>query len=161
MKKINPNQLKNNSVNPSQRSGPRKLVLYVEDDQDNREVASARLDKRYELILATNDREACEAICTHASSLSLILMDIELKGSHLNGIDLTCLIRGKLDSWRIPSFAKGVPELDVPILFVTAYGRNYNTDELIRAGGDDVIQKPVNFVELHTAMARAYLKRIG
>jgi len=137
-----------------------RLVLYVEDDRDNREVASARLDKIYEILLAKNDREACELFCKEGAKLTLVLMDIELKGSRLNGIELTRLIRGKLDLQSIPSYAEPVPQLGVPVLFVTAYGHNYSRAELMRAGGDDVIQKPVDFYELHAAMTRAYLSRI-
>ena len=141
--------------------GTCRLVLYVEDDRDNREVACARLDEKYKILLAKNDREACQAFYKEGANLALVLMDIELKGSRLNGIDLTRLIRGKLDSPNIPSYAKAVPQLRVPVLFVTAYGRNYNRAELLKAGGDDVIQKPVDFIELHSAMTRAYLSRVG
>jgi CheY-like chemotaxis protein len=139
----------------------RKLVLYVEDDEDSRKLVSLRLEKTYDLVLAGNDRKACEAFCNHGPKLALVLMDIELKGSRLNGIELARLVRGKLDPALIPPYANAVPKIDVPILFVTAYGQTYSRPELMSAGGDDVIQKPVSFVELHTAMARAYLKRLG
>lgn len=161
MKRINRLRTSDRITSHRPRTESQRLVLYVEDDRDNREVASARLDKNYDLLLADDDREACEVLCKKGTDLALVLMDIELKGSRLNGIDLTRLIRGKLDSRSIPSYAKSVPQLRVPILFVTAYGRNYNRAELLLAGGDDVIQKPVDFIELHAAMTRAYLNRIG
>jgi CheY-like chemotaxis protein len=87
-------------------------------------------------------------------------MDIELRGSGLNGIDLTHLIRGKLDPSQTPDYGAAVPQLDIPILFVTAYGQRYRRNELLMAGADEIIQKPVDFVELHTAMTRVYLSRV-
>jgi CheY-like chemotaxis protein len=140
---------------------PRKLVLYVEDDDANQKVAGLRLEKKYELIFAATDVAACQAFIDHGARLSLILMDIELQGSRLNGIDLTRLARGRLESDRIPPYGALVPRLDTPIVFVTAYGQAYRQTELLTAGADAVIQKPVDFVELHTAMARAYLQRLG
>ena len=140
---------------------PRKLVLYVEDDADNREVASARLRKTYEILLAVDDITACKAIVQHGANLWLILMDIELKGSQLSGLDLARLVRGKLESRRLPDFAKEVPKLDVPIIFVTAYGNSYPRADLILAGGGEVIDKPIDFIRLHSAITRQCLGKRG
>jgi CheY-like chemotaxis protein len=140
---------------------PRKLVLYVEDDADNREVASARLGKAYQLLLAADDVTACRMLSEHGDKLWLVLMDIELKGSRLSGIDLARLIRGKLESLRRPQYAEVVPLLDVPIIFVTAYGKSYPRTDLILSGGGEVIDKPIDFVKLHTAMARQSLGKHG
>jgi two-component system cell cycle response regulator len=139
---------------------PRKAVLYVEDDEANRQVASVRLERKYELLCATSDREACKVLVEHGSRLSLILMDIELRGSAMNGIDLTRLVRGKLIGPNLPEYAAKVPQLDIPILFVTAYDQRYRKPELLAAGADEIIAKPVDFIALHTAMARAYVSRV-
>jgi CheY-like chemotaxis protein len=141
-------------------AAPRPLVLYVEDDEANRQVAVYRLEKRYELLCAKNDREACLLLQQRGTELAIILMDIELKGAALNGVELTRVIRGRRDRADLPPYAQGVPVLTTPILFVTAYGDRYRTPELLRAGGDEVIAKPVDFVALHTAMARVYLHRM-
>lgn len=140
---------------------PRKLVLYVEDDKDNRQTASLRLARKYELLFAASDREVCALVRRHGTRLSIILMDIELQGSTLNGVDLTRLLRGKLDRSQLPDYAVHVePQPDTPILFVTAYGQRYQRDTLISAGGDEIIHKPIDFVALHTAMARVYVNRV-
>lgn len=155
---------KHHSIGPRQRDElpkePRKWVLYVEDDATNRQVAKVRLAKSYQVVLAADDREACRAVLEHRAQLSLILMDIELKGSTLDGLDLTRLFRGKLDPENLPVYAEGIPPVEAPILFVTAYGARHRRSELLAAGADEIIQKPVDFVELHTAMARAYLGRL-
>ena len=88
-------------------------------------------------------------------------MDIELKGGRLNGVELARLVRGRLDRAYLPAYAQRVPVLETPILFVTAYGEKYRRPELLSAGGDEVIAKPVDFVALHTAMTRVYLQRIA
>jgi len=141
-------------------TGPRKLVLYVEDDEANRQVANVRLERKYDMLAAANDREACKFMVEQGARLSLILMDIELRGSTLNGIDLTRLVRGNLIGPNLPEYATKVPQLDLPILFVTAYDQRYRKPELLAAGADEVIPKPIDFVALHTAMARVYVRRV-
>ena len=158
MKRIHPGTAPEAESRPSQ---PRRRVLYVEDDPGNRQVAKLRLDKKYDIVFATNDREACEAFVRYGSELSVILMDIELKGSVLNGIDLTRLVRGRLPPERRPSFAESVGLIDVPILFLSACGATHSRDELLKAGGDELIDKPVDFVALHTTITRVYLQRLA
>jgi CheY-like chemotaxis protein len=145
---------------PVDASKGRPLVLYVEDDEDNREVASLRLLTKYQVLLAKNDREACALLTEHGLDLAIILMDIELKGAQLNGVDLTRLVRGSLGRSERPSYAASVPTLLTPIFFLTAYSDRYRRAELLVAGGNDVLVKPIDFVALHTAMARAYLHGI-
>ena len=137
------------------------LVLYVEDDPINHEVARARLAKKYQVLIAASDREACAISRQHAEAINVILMDIELQGSRLNGIDLTRLLRGTLPEDQRPSYALNVPTLAVPILFVTAYGARFGQAELIAAGGDAVLHKPIDFVQLMAAMTRTHLRRQG
>jgi CheY-like chemotaxis protein len=147
------------SSDPGAGDQRRPPLLYVEDEQLNQDVARTRLSKKYDLLIAGTDREACRLVSEHATKISLILMDIELKGSILNGIDLTRLLRGKLDEGRRPSYAKDLPSIDAPILFVTAYGQRHSHAELLDAGGDAVLHKPIDFMQLQAAMTRMYLKR--
>jgi CheY-like chemotaxis protein len=157
MKRINLPRASSPTPPSAHRAAPRQLVLYVEDNADNREVASARLKSTYEVLLAADDRAACEVLARYGAKLSLVLMDIELKGSLLSGVDLARLIRGKLEPHRSQPYTAAVPQLDVPIIFVTAYGKSYPRADLLLAGGGEVIDKPINFVQLHTAMTRQYL----
>ena len=138
---------------------PKSLVLYVEDDAVNQQIARTRLSKKYEVLLAANDRDACKLVIEHHANIVVILMDIELQGSQLNGVALTRLLRGKLPANERPLYTENVPSIDVPILFVTAYGQRFSQSELLEAGGDNVIAKPIDFVQLQTAMTRTYLNR--
>jgi CheY-like chemotaxis protein len=146
---------------PARDLGRRDLVLYVEDEQSNRQVAQMRLGRDYELLLASTDREACDLVRARGSELYAVLMDIELKNSRLNGIELTKLLRGRLSLDQVPDFGRDLPPLPlVPILFVSAYGGRYREEELLSVGGNKLISKPVNFVELNNAMTLCHLNRL-
>jgi CheY-like chemotaxis protein len=137
----------------------RPLLLYVEDIEENWQVAELRLKRKYHLLHATTDTEACQLLVKYGPEIVAVLMDIELQGSTLDGIRLTQLIRGTLPMEGVPS-SLVCPVLDnIPIVFVTAYGHNYSELELIRCGGDRVIRKPVDFVELSLALTRLHLDR--
>ena len=84
--------------------------------------------------------------------LMAILMDIELRGSELNGIELTELFRGKRPAKSLPDYARGLPTFTNPIIFVTAHGARYSDVELMLFGADRVIAKPVNFQALTLAL---------
>jgi CheY-like chemotaxis protein len=126
--------------------------LYVEDDEENWEVADYRLSSVYDVVRARDAFEACAALRQHASALHGILMDIELRGSDLNGIELTELFRGKRSSRELPGYTKDLPTVTRPIIFVTAHGARYTDVELMLFGADSVIAKPVDFVALAAAL---------
>ena len=139
---------------------PRELLLYVEDEHENREVAALRLRRSYQLLVAADDVEACAILRERGKDLAAILMDIQLKGSALDGIQLTRLLRGALPKDEMPPHARDVPVLPrVPIIFVTAYGARYTEKELIAAGGNKLVSKPVNFAELTLALVDLHLSR--
>ncbi len=144
------------AVGPNQ---PRSLLLYVEDDEENWEVAEYRLSAAYEMVRARNAAEACERLRKHAAALHGILMDIELRGSDLNGIELTELFRGKRGR-ALPAYARDLPTVTRPIVFVTAHGARYTDVELMLLGADSVIAKPVDFPAL-AAVLDAATKRLG
>jgi CheY-like chemotaxis protein len=136
-------------------------LLYVEDEEDNRQVTTLRLQGKYELLLAATDREACEVFKQNGAQLAAVLMDIQLKGSLLDGMQLTRLLRGRLDAANVPDFARGVPVLpDLPVIFVTAYGSKYSREDFEQAGGNELIAKPVDFVRLMSALTRYHLRTV-
>lgn len=135
----------------------RDLVLYVEDNDDNWHVAKLRLSDGYELVRAADAREACRVIRARGAELSAVLMDIELRGSDLNGLELTELLRGKRPRATAPEFARDLPALSAPIIFVTAHGAKYTDATLLSAGGDKVISKPVDFGALSLALTQLHL----
>jgi CheY-like chemotaxis protein len=139
----------------------RELLLYVEDDDDNWRVAQFRLSDCYELLRAKSSAEACRLLENRGGELSAILMDIELRGSDLDGVQLTQLLRGKIARAAVPSYARGITALTTPIIFVTAHGAKYGDTQLILAGGDKVISKPIDFGALNLALTQLHLSRMG
>jgi CheY-like chemotaxis protein len=135
-------------------------VLYVEDNDENWNIVKLRLSRGYDLVRASTDREACDAL-REPDRFYAVLMDIELGGSRMNGIQLTRLLRGKLQVVEVPEYARTVPASDVPIMFVTAYGGAYKQQELFDAGADHVLVKPVDFTKLSLALANLHLNRIA
>ena len=137
----------------------KNTILYVEDDPENRTIAKLRLQESHEIHMACNSREACSFLAERGKEVDVILMDIELQDSDMDGILLTQVIRGVANLVTLPEYASKVPKLDVPIVFVTAYGDYYKESRLMAAGGDLVIRKPVNFVTLKMALTEIALKK--
>lgn len=136
-----------------------KKVLYVEDEDENWEVAELLLKKKYQLTRARDAREACAAVQA-LPDLFAVLMDIQLSGSELDGIQLTRLFRGTLPAENRPSYALSLPVLTIPIIFVTAYGARYSETSLIEAGGNLLVTKPVDFTKLTLGLATASIKSV-
>lgn len=143
----------------------RPTVLYVEDDEGNIEVAELRLGKRFRLLVARTDQEACALIRAEGDALQAILMDVELKGSTLDGLALTRLVRGRPVIGELPAYAQGLPQLATPVFVVTAYAATHPPPMIQEAGADSYFAKPVDFVKLSLAIAgasaRAVIRGLG
>ncbi len=133
--------------------GPKPVILCVEDDPDNLEVLIYRIGKKYSLLYAQNDQEACSLLLSKGKEIGMVLMDIELKNSTLNGIELTRLLRGTIDKAKLPEYAREIQALNVPVLLITAYNSKYK-DEISSCGALGVINKPVDFAELVQLIAK-------
>jgi CheY-like chemotaxis protein len=144
---------------PTPSEQPPELLLYVEDDDDNWEVAELRLSRSYTLLRARNDMEACQILRARRGEIDVVLMDLELRGSALNGIELTSLIRGVPPRNDLPEYAREVPPFGKPVIYVTAHGARYPGSALLVSGADKVIHKPVNFRELQVALSELLLNR--
>ena len=136
-------------------------ILCVDDDASNLVVMQMRLESRYEVLVAASDHETCVQLRDHGHRLAAVLMDVQLIGSQLDGIALTRLIRGTLDPAKLQGLPDGVPTFaDLPVLFVTAFGEQYDQQSLLAAGASGIIAKPVNFVKLAGALTRHQLRGI-
>ena len=140
-------------------SGRQRLVLYVEDNDDNWSVVEQRLASVYRLLRASTDREACELLTRYADELYIVLMDIELQGSRLDGIAITKLLRGRLPAEETPDYARSVKPSNVPVVFVTAYHTTLDST-LQEAGGNIVVPKPVEFRRLVRELTAMHLDAI-
>lgn len=133
----------------------RPRVLYVEDEDVNWEITEHELERRF---LISRARSAHEAFALLAeSTYHLILLDLQLSGSDIDGIAVARLLKGRYVG-SPPPYAVGIRAESTPIIFVTAYTARYSKEELLEAGGDDLISKPVNFTHLSLAVARVWAR---
>ncbi len=102
-------------------------VLYVEDEEINRNLIRLYLKNFYNVDTAANGREAIKMILN--KNYDIFLMDINL-GKEMDGIQVTKEIR-KLDKYKY-----------APIIAVTAYTMAGDREEFIRGGCTHYIAKP-------------------
>lgn len=136
-------------------------LLYVEDERMLWRITRHKLSPRYEVHCAANDREAVDLFRQHHGTLEAIIMDIDLRGSTLDGAELTRLFRGTLDPAKTPDFARGVPATRVPIIFVTAYSDRYDEEKVRLVGAQGLLTKPIDFAALSLGLTRMHLERLG
>ena len=149
---------------PSSPDSPKKpiangktKVLYVEDEDFNWEIAENQLSKEYNMVRARNAEQAFSLLRTQ--EFALILMDIQLQDSQLDGLEIASIIKGTAQR-RVPIFAQGVNLPDIPIVVVTAHSGLYNNDYLNKVGIAGLIAKPVSFTSLSLMMARLVAKSV-
>lgn len=139
----------------------RDRILYVEDERANWDVVELRLSKAYELQFARNSREACERLKA-GDRFSAILMDVQLRDSDHDGLELAELLRDGPGPGE-QSFALGLPSYcrTVPILFVTAFTDDETRSRAGRIRSASFVSKPIDFSQLTLALARSHLSRLG
>ncbi len=112
-------------------------VLVVEDNQTNQEVVASILKKlRYRVSIASNGKEAVEAVSEN--SYNLIFMDCQMPV--MDGYQATAYIRSLED-------AKG-GENYTPIIALTANALEGDREKCLTAGMDDYLTKPFKQEEI-------------
>jgi two-component system, cell cycle response regulator DivK len=115
-----------------------KTVLLVEDNHDTRVIYATFLEALgLRVIEAVRAESALQLAKRHAPDL--VLMDLQLPG--ISGLDAVRVLRSD------PQTAA------VPIIIVTASARGL-TEEMRRAGCDELIAKPIDPVALGAAVTR-------
>lgn len=105
----------------------KKLILVVEDEPNNRELAVKILVfSGYETICAFNGQEAIEKV--KQTNPDLVLMDLSLP--IMDGWEATTAIRAN------PQYAK------LPIIAVTAHAMGGDRENALEAGCTDYVSKP-------------------
>ncbi len=115
-------------------------ILVVDDEQDIRElVAGVLQDEGYETRAAGDSDSALEAIAMRRPSL--VLLDVWLQGSRLDGLDLLDEIKRRDSS--------------IPVLVISGHGNIDTAVAAIRRGAVDFIEKPFNADRLLLMVDRA------
>ena len=124
---------------PRKRAEPTRILVVDDDPQTLRHVRNALTDADYVPVVTGDPGELPELVRTHKPRL--VLLDLVLPGA--DGIRLM----------------EGVHELeDLPVIFISAYGRDETIVKALDAGAADYIVKPFSPSEL-TARVRAALRR--
>jgi len=119
----------------------RARVLVVEDDDAIRIGLEERLGREgYDVLVATDGERARERLADEA--FDLVILDIMLP--RLDGLGV---LRWMRDA-----------RIDVPVLVLSARGREHEKVEGLRAGADDYLPKPFGLAEL-LARVDALLRR--
>ena len=108
-------------------------VLYVEDNEMNRDMLSRRLQRRgFEVLIAEDGEQG--VILAAAEQPDLILMDMSLP---------------VLDGWEATRRIKAAPDTRrIPIIGLTAHAMAADRDKCLEAGCDDYDTKPVELGRL-------------
>ena len=122
------------------RTGDRPRILVVDDDpQMLRFVRDALVGEGYAPLVAADHHRLSELLETEKPAL--VVLDLILPGT--DGIELM----------------ETVPELaDLPVIFISGYGRDETVARALKAGAEDYIVKPFSPTEL-TARIGAALRR--
>jgi two-component system, NtrC family, nitrogen regulation response regulator NtrX len=115
-------------------------ILVVDDEADIRELISGILqDEGFETRLAHNSDAALSELAQRRPSL--VVLDIWLQGSKMDGLDLLLAIKE-----RMP---------DLPVVIISGHGNIETAVAAIRRGAYDYIEKPFNADRLLLVVGRA------
>jgi putative two-component system response regulator len=121
-----------------------QTVLIVDDIELNIETLLELLGDRYDLLAATDAKDALEII--HEEHIDLILLDIVMPG--INGYEMCQMLK------------KDTKTADIPIIFITSKTDEDSIEYAYDVGGIDYITKPfrakevLSRVSTHLALSR-------
>ncbi|MCP3729076.1 sigma-54 dependent transcriptional regulator [Sphingomonas sp. MG17] len=115
-------------------------ILVVDDEADIRELVAGVLeDEGYETRAAADSDTALEAIAERRPSL--VLLDVWLQGSRLDGLELLDEIKRR--------------DASIPVLVISGHGNLDTAVAAIRRGASDFIEKPFEAERLLLLVERA------
>ena len=133
--------LSNNEPKQQQMNNPAR-ILVVDDNETNRDILVARLEKHgYELLQAPDGEEALASVKHHLPDL--LLLDVEMP---------------KLDGFEVCRRLRNDPSLPfIPIILCTARAASQDVVTGLDAGADEYLTKPIDQVAL-VARVRSMLR---
>lgn len=110
-----------------------KKILLVEDNEDNRDMLSRRLERKgFEVSLAVDGQDGVDK--AKADLPDLVLMDMSLP---------------VMDGWEATKNLKETAETAaIPVIALTAHAMSSDREKAIEAGCDDYDTKPVDLQRL-------------
>jgi len=108
-------------------------ILIVEDNEENRDSLSRRLQRRGFAVISAEDGKAGVAMA-QSEKPGLILMDMNMP---------------ELDGWEATRQLKAAAETkDLPVIALTAHAMSGDRDRALEVGCADYHTKPVEFPKL-------------
>ncbi len=109
------------------------VFLIVEDEESNILVLRMLLQKRYkaEVLCARNGQQGVE-IVEKRSDIDLVFMDMKMP---------------VMDGYTATGIIKKMRK-DLPVIAITAYGLNGQKNEILNAGCDDYLAKPIQAMQI-------------
>ena len=137
-----------NTENPEYTRSDRLRILIAEDEAVNRIYLRTLLERQGYLVdEARNGKEACTMTIEDKEGYDLVLMDIYMPGR--NGIDSIAEIRRKENGKNIRT----------AIIALTASSEHSERNQVMEAGADGFISKPVNEMNLFRCIRRIIYDR--
>lgn len=119
-------------------------ILIVEDNEENREVLSRRLQRRgYDVITANDGQQGVEM--ARAEKPDLVLLDMNMP---------------VMDGWQAAQQLRSDPATQaLPIVGLTAHAMEGDREKALAAGCSDYHAKPVDFPKLMTQVEELLKKK--
>ena len=121
-------------------------ILIVEDNEENRDALSRRLERRgFEVLMATDGAAGVEMAKTEKPDL--ILMDMNMP---------------QVDGWEATRRIKAETDLQqIPVIALTAHAMAGDRERALEAGCTDYHTKPIEFPKLMTQIETVLSKGNG
>ena len=115
-------------------------ILVVDDEKDIRQLIGQILsDEGYQVCLASNSEAAMDEI--NSKSPDLIILDIWLKDSNMDGIEILKTVRDN--------------DKNIPIVIISGHGNIEIAVAAVKQGAYDFLEKPFNTDQLIVVIKRA------
>jgi CheY-like chemotaxis protein len=133
------------SVDESDKESPMPKILVVEDNEENRDSLSRRLQRRgFVVVMAADGRIGVEM--AKVEKPDLILMDMNMP---------------EVDGWEATRQIKADSALSkVPVIALTAHAMSSDRARALDAGCTDYLTKPIEFTKL-LSLIESILKGVG
>jgi CheY-like chemotaxis protein len=114
---------------------PGSKILLVDDNAEFRSILRTILERKGFIVGEAADGETALERMT-ADPCAMAIVDLDMP--RMNGLELTRRLKGQYPG--------------VPVMMITAYAQFYSPGEILAAGVDAFLQKPVDFARLTQAI---------
>ncbi len=120
-------------------------ILVVEDNEENRDSLSRRLERRGFTVLTAEDGRVGVQVA-NAEIPDLVLMDMNMP---------------EVDGWEATRQIKATPKLAaIPVIALTAHAMSGDRDRALEAGCCDYHTKPIEFAKLIAQIEAILSKKV-